>query len=248
MTRRLELSERDEALLRAVGDLRLVSGQQLRRLLFAGPGASSQNDRIARRALQRLVNHGLLWRDERRVGGLRAGSSSHVFALSAPGARALGLTRRGQERSPSLQFRDHSLAVAEVFVRLHEARYAGRLEALQASTEPTCWRPLEDGTGSSLKPDLFVTASTATEDHLAFIEVDLGSEHPAALRRKAALYRAHFASGREQAEQGVFPLVLWQATAPDRRQALAGVLADYEPFHRVVDPDELVNQLTKGGH
>lgn len=247
MTQQLDTaSSRDRAVLAAVGDLRLVSGRQLQRLYFSGPLASSQNDRIARRCLQRLTDRGLLWRAERRVGGLRAGSSSYIFALTAAGLRAIGRPPRRQQGQPSLTFLEHQLAVAEVYVHLHEALHGGALAALSIETEPTCWRSLDDGSSGVLKPDLFVVASTADEDRLAFIEVDNGTEHAAALDRKTALYRGHWQSGREQRQQGVFPIVLWQATSPARREELKRLLARDEArsLHRVVSGGGLIRQLT----
>ena len=43
--------------------------------------------RVCRRVLQRLVELGLLARTERRVGGVRAGSGSHTYLLTAAGRR-----------------------------------------------------------------------------------------------------------------------------------------------------------------
>lgn len=241
MTRQLEhLSERDEAVLQSVGQLRLVTGLQLQRLCFSGSEASSQNPRIARRCLQRLTDHRYLWRATRRVGGLRAGSASYIYGL---GARST--PGRSQRAEPSLTFVRHQLAVAEVYVRLHEARKSGELAELLIETEPSCWRVIEDGSGSTLKPDLFVVASTAASDHLAFVEVDNGTEHAAAIDRKTALYRAYWQSGREQERQGVFPVVLWQAEAPERRADLQRLLKRSEAsrLHLVVKPAQTVAWL-----
>ncbi len=245
------LSGRDEQLLRDVMDLRLVSGGQLQRLCFAGPSASSHNARIARRTLQRLVDRGLLQRLERRVGGLRAGSSSYVYAITPGGAAAIGRqSSRGQTNQPSLTFLRHQLAVGDVFVALRSALNRGQLESLVIQTEPSCWRPLDDGSGGVLKPDLFVVAGGGEAELLAFIEVDNGTEHAAALARKLALYRAHYDSGREQAAEGVFPEVLWLSNEPSRRSRLDHAFAragGHAGLHRALDPSSAINYITKGG-
>lgn len=61
-----------------------------------------------------------------------------------------------------------------------------------------------------LKPDLFVRvgAGSASEDRW-FIEVDLATEASGTLRTKATRYLAHYRSGNEQTEHGVYPRVLW---------------------------------------
>ena len=253
MNRQLEeaLSDRDLKLLSDVADLRLVTGGQLRRLAFSGPGASSENTRIARRTLERLTNRGLLQRLHRRVGGIRAGSSSYVYAVTPAGAAAVGRqVGRGRVRQPSLTFLAHQLAVAEVVVELRTARAAGLLQDLYVETEPNCWRALDDGSGSLLKPDLFVTAAIESDELLAFIEVDNGTEHAAALSRKTALYQAHFMSGREQAAEGVFPEVLWLAEDEARRSQLRDLCqrTGHPPgLHRVLAPEQLLNYVMKGG-
>lgn len=224
----LELGDRDRALLMAVGSLRFMTGGQLQGLFFnPDSGYGSDNPRIARRTLQRLTDHGLLLRLERRVGGVRAGSSSYLYALSPRGGRLIGLpVGRGRRREPSLTFVRHTLAIADVAVQLQLARQAGQLEALQLQLEPACWRDLGGMDGVWLKPDLFVLAATSEHEHLAFVEVDNGSEHGPALLRKAWLYERYFRSGREQARHGTFPRVLWLAPDAARVQRLSSVLQE----------------------
>lgn len=246
-----ELSERDQQLLRDVGDLRLVSGSQLQRLAFGNSSTQSHNARIARRTLQRLTDLGLLQRLQRRVGGIRGGSSSFVYALTSSGARAIGRqVGRGQAQEPSLTFLTHQLAVAEVVVELREACGSGHLEGLRIETEPRCWRSLDDGRGSALKPDLFFVAALPAEEVLAFVEVDNGTEHAAALARKTALYAAYYARGREQRTEGVFPEVLWLSTSERRRTQLRAACdrqVGTSGLHHVLAPEQLLHYITKGG-
>lgn len=243
------LSERDRRLLIDVADLRLVTGSQLQSLIFSGPQASSSNDRIARRSLERLTRVGLVKRLHRRLGGIRAGSSSYVYAITPAGARAIG-RQVGRVHEPQLTFLTHQLAIAQVVVDLRAARDRGLIQELRIETEPVCWRSLDDGSGSILKPDLFVSAATTTEEFLAFVEVDNDTEHAAALDRKTALYRAHYAGGREQQAEGIFPEVLWLAE-DERRRAQLRVACDRQAglsgLHRVLTPEGLIRYITEGG-
>jgi Replication-relaxation len=241
--RSASLGGRDRAVLSTVGSLRLVTGGQLQRLFFSGEHGSA-NQRIARRVLQQLTDLGLLLRLERRVGGIRAGSSSYVYALSPRGGRAIQLeVGRGRQREPSLTFVRHTLAVAETCVRLHEARRAARIDTLDIQPEPRCWRSLGGYSGGILKPDLFVVAAAGNEEHLAFVEVDNGTEHGPAILRKAHVYELYFRSGREQSRHGVFPRVIWLVPDERRRDRLRQVLGSDRGLtaglHRVslqVDP------------
>ena len=58
-------------------------------------------------------------------------------------------------------------------------------------------------------------SSTDYDDHW-FVEVDLGTESLPTLLRKCGQYEAYRASGIEQAQLGVFPMVLWVFNRADR--------------------------------
>lgn len=245
------LSDRDVATLRLVGELKLVTGGQLRRLVFGDPSASSQNARIARRILNRLTEDRLLKRLVRRLGGFGGGSSSYIYALSPAGARACGLPPVRHREDPSLTYLHHTLAISETYTQLFEAKYAEQIQQLDVVVEPATWRDLGDGSGSLLKPDLFVELTTATEDVVAYIEIDLATEHVGAIRRKLALYAAHRATGRDVQRYGVTPLVVWSVPNLERLRQMERYLqpeANKNPgLHQVVVADQLITQLTKGG-
>jgi len=143
------------------------------------------------------------------------------------------------------------LAVSELFVELHEAARAGRFELVSIQVGTSCWRPLGDGTGRALKPDLFIHLATETEELFAYVEVDLATEHRGAIRRKLALYQAHRSTGRDQERLGVFPLVIWSVPDPIRAERMREYLASEEHrspgLHHVVLAQDFINQLTKGG-
>jgi hypothetical protein len=83
---RVGLSERDKAVLAAIGALHVVGTGQLRRLLFWDL-TDQGSMRAAQRSLARLHTAGLVERLDRRIGGMRPGSSVYLRRLSNAGAR-----------------------------------------------------------------------------------------------------------------------------------------------------------------
>jgi len=219
------LSERDNAVLRSVSDLRFVSGAQLARMHFAGGDDSALSARNARRALLRLVRLDVLARLPRAVGGVRSGSAGFVYHLGLAGQRLAaerGWQTKHRGRRPHVPgrlFLAHSLQVAELHTLLIEADRSGRLELLELAAEPACWRSCGGAGGQQriLKPDSYVRLGAGEYEDSWFIEVDMGSEGSQALERKLGDYLAYEASGTEQAERGVFPKALW--LAPDAERA-----------------------------
>lgn len=216
------LSERDWALLTTLDQHGYLTTLQLQRMHFADHATSDAAGRVCRRVLQRLAEHRVIEHLERRVGGIRAGSASYVWRVGPIGDRLLTQSAAGpraRRKEPSLHHLDHRLAVAETHIRLLEASRDHRWELLRVQLEPASWRPFLTigGARSVLKPDLYaVTAVGDFEDHW-FIEVDRGTESLPTLLRKCAQYEAYRATGAEQRDHGVFPLVLW--LLPDDRRA-----------------------------
>jgi hypothetical protein len=214
---RRELTERDLQVLQFVADWRLATGAQLRRRFFAGNVHPPQTAaRRARRALALLVEDRILERLPRRVGGLRAGSESFVYAVGRSGERLLA-TRSVARRltTPGDRYVAHTLDVTELAVRLHEHHDRGELDLIAIEAEPACWRPFV-GPGAArlvLKPDLFVRIGVGALEDRWFIEVDRGTEAAGTLTEKAKRYLMHLRSGAEQRDHGVYPRVLW--TVPD---------------------------------
>ena len=118
-----------------------------------------------RRALVRLAALDCLARLPRRIGGGRSGSDDSVYRLGLAGQRVaiqngwLSAARTRRSAIPGSMFVAHALAVADVHVQLVEADRLGRLELIERSAEPACWRSFGGNgivAGRQLKPDSFV--------------------------------------------------------------------------------------------
>ncbi len=215
------LSERDRRILEHVAQLRLLRARQIQSLLFPDEqhASAATAARCCRRVLERLTRDRLLVRLERRVGGVRAGSASFIYAIGPIGHRViqpLGTRRRLTE--PSYRFVDHTLAIADLLVELTIHARAGTWELVQWESEPNSWRDVVTLGGTiTLRPDLFLVLAVNEYELRWFIEVDRATEHLPAITRKCRLYNTYYRSGGEQQRHGVFPRVLW--IAPDEQRA-----------------------------
>ncbi|MGD0272922.1 MAG: replication-relaxation family protein [Gaiellaceae bacterium] len=213
--------------------LRLLRADQVRRLFFSEIESETGGARLCRRALAHLVEEGLLRRLERRVGGTRAGSSGHLYATTAAGARLLaywngaGVASNRGAHEPGAAFASHTLAIADLYVSLVEASRSSALELLGFETEPACWRAYTTALGAraTLKPDALVRLAHGDYEYVSFVEIDCGTEGRGALLRKAHAFLSYFRTGREQAETGVFPRVVWIASQATRAKFLTAIFA-----------------------
>lgn len=253
---RESLSERDEAVLQAVADHRFLTTRQVELLVFTTHATALSAARTCRRVLRRLAGLRVLRHLERRVGGVRAGSASFVWALGPVGDRLAREHRseraRGRSHEPSQRFLAHTLAIADAHVRLVQAAHGGQLDLVTVQTEPQCWRRYTGGHGalSVLQPDLYVVTGAGEYEDCAFLEIDLGNEHLPTLLSKCQQYQSYRASGAEQRDGGVFPVVVWVMSTLDRVQRLRAALASTpgieSDLFQVTKPDHLVALLAGG--
>lgn len=218
-----DLSEREQAILRSLDDFRFLTSGQIQFLHFHNHSTPTAAGRIARRVLKRLNELRIIEHLQRRIGGIRAGSSSYVWRVGPVGDRLLRQEStesvRARRKEPSMRHLDHCLTIAECAIAAVTTSRAGALELIQTQTEPNCWRTYLGAGGSReiLKPDLELTTASGEFEDRWFIEVDRSTESIPTVLRKCAQYVRYRRIGREQAEYGVFPLVVW--VVPDEKRA-----------------------------
>lgn len=249
------LSDRDRQVVRDVVRLRFLTAGQLARLHFAGIPQPTTRVRRVQRSLGRLVEQGLLLRLNRRVGGVRAGSSSYTYAPTAEVIRLAafldgqGIPAARTVYEPGSSFVDHCVAGSELFVRLIEAQRAGHVDLLEHQSEPACWRSYLSSSGArlSLRPDAFVALGVGELEQRSFVEIDRGTEGTTALRRKLQTYLAYWRSGVEQQAHGVSPRVVWRVLSPRRQDVLTALITELPATSRslfvVRQPERMLEAL-----
>lgn len=246
------LSTRDWEILRFLSTQTFASTIQLRRVHFWAHTNEPAATRACLRVLHRLLEHRLVGRLERRIGGVRHGSAGFIWHLDVAGER---LTRpadtpRRYIREVSTTFLDHTLAITETVATLHELTRTDALRLNRLEVEAAAWRSFlsPHDTTTILKPDLYVTLSSPEYDDHWYIEVDRGTESVApVLLYKCRTYAVYKATGRAQAEHGVFPRVLWVVPTQRRVDRLTatihgdGTLPDR--LFTVITPERFVETL-----
>ncbi len=213
------LSDRDREVIHSVASHRFLTGKQLARFHFKDHSSVATGERVCREVLGRLTRYGVLRRLQRRVGGVRAGSASFVYALGVAGRRLVGESVARRVGEPSPAFLEHTLAIAEVHLALRDVADRGDFELIQVEIEPVCWRSYLSSVGGRerIRPDLYVVSARGDFEYCWFLEIDLGSEHKPTLIRKCRQYEAYWRSGLEQQRSGTFPLIVW--VTPDKKRA-----------------------------
>ena len=231
-TLRSLVNVRDMKILGHIREHRFLTTKQIQRLQFWDHASQGAAIRACVRVLTRLRLRALIYKLERQIGGLHAGSGSYVWGIDDAGDRLLraqpeSLTaKRARTFEPTPLFLAHTLAIAETRVLLEEAAHEQQLELLSVTTEPSNWRTFigRGGSPQVLKPDLHaITATGEFEDHW-FIEIDNGTESLPTLLTKCLTYQRYFETGIEHAATGVFPAVVWIIADLRRRERLLGAI------------------------
>ncbi len=224
-----DLSDRDWAVLNAIRAFHYLTSRQLARQHFGMSEPTAPVPRRVNRVMGRLRDLGLVATLQRRIGGVRAGSSGLVWCVTNRGSRALEHhfnTPRGSRvriTEPTATFLEHTLAIAETVISVQEATRSGDPKLVATVTEPSVWveylGPL--GAKKTLKPDLGATTITAGfEDHW-FFEVDRDTEPPHRIVTKCLQYQEHRAG-----VDGLYPAVVWVVPTSKRQTQLRQRLAD----------------------
>jgi hypothetical protein len=126
------------------------------------------------------------------------------------------------------------------------------MELIAFDAEPGCWRNYfgPGGARSILKPDAMAVVGVGDYEDRYFIEADCSTEHCPHITAKAKAYVRYWKSGREQAESGVFPYVLWVGPDPKRAAFLVDVLSALDPEYwqlfLVATADTAARQMATG--
>lgn len=227
------LTPLDRSVVGLVARTRLCSGGQLERL-FWNQGKPDSDARQARKVLSRLTAWRLLDRLPRRVGGRRAGSRGFLYTLGPAGVRLLARQTGVRMRrlvTPGDRYVRHVLSCTELVVCLEEATRRDDLDVIEIQSEPQCWRGFIGPFGSRLvlKPDLFVRIGVGALEDRWMIEVDLATEARGTLTAKFKRYLAHYRSGAEQRDHGIYPRVLWAVPSQRRAAQIHDVMRTLPP-------------------
>lgn len=254
------LSERDWGIVASTRTYRFLTTRQLTRMHFAPNGVTGRIPRAANLALSRLRGLGLLANLARRIGGVRAGSSAHVWTVTDTGHRLLAWRdhkprgARVRPYEPSSTFLEHTIAIAEVVLDLTEAATTRQITVSRVELEPAAWRTYLDRSGATLhlKPDLAVTTMTDEYEDAWFIEVDRDTEPPGRIVHKCLQYQDYRRSSTEQRKRGVFPAVVWVVPNQRRHHQLRARI-DTEPqidqrLFTIITPDQLGELIAAGAN
>lgn len=255
----LELSTQETNILQLLTQIKYATTKQLARLYFTDSISQSTSLRRANLATKKLWVKHYITHLERRIGGVRAGSGSYVWRLTTQGLKAIKQTHqtmtipRQNKYEPTWHHLEHTLAITEIYVLLHELNRQRKIQAIDKfQFEPNCWRGwLDNHAGRMiLKPDCYIEISL--DDYLDsyFIEVDKNTESLARVINKCKQYIRYYNLNLEQKDTGVFPLVLW--VTPDDKRKLAiekriqHDLQDYWDLFQVVTLDDFQDFIAGG--
>jgi protein involved in plasmid replication-relaxation len=221
------LTTRERVILETTYHCRLITKAHIQRLFFPTTKSADSARRMCDRTLRRLTNRHILNRLPQRVQEGAAGQV-YVYALGSVGMKLLSPGPISSfARHPSFYFVEHTLALTELYVQLHEKTSGKTRKLLSIETEPNCWRRFTSK-GGALKPDMFVSLGRAEDEFSCFIELDRGTIHSPWITKKAREYEQYYRTGIEQSLHGVFPQVLWLVSDDRRRQFLETIL---QPFN-----------------
>jgi hypothetical protein len=245
------LNNKDKAVLCSLKMCQYLKTNQIGMLHFGNTPNTTAGLRAANRTLTKLYKLGLIQPLKRRIGGVRAGSTSYVWSLNMAGTELLRLNGKAPAQSrkrvaePTYIFLNHTLAVSELYVQLRT-----RTNLIKAEFEPDCWRTYNNcfGVSVTLKPDLYAITTNGDYEDYWFFEVDLDTEAPTRIIRKCENYGRYFLTGIEQKNSGVFPKVAWIVPDEKRKNTLqrhiCENLSEYADLFVVAVADELTTLIS----
>ena len=252
-----DITDRDRHILKSLQNCRYLTTLQIARL-YCGQSINKRAAvRAADRSLTRLRDHNLIRSLQRRIGGVRAGSGSFVWALTPSGFKLLQLRaadnpQRKFFREPTLHFMTHTLVISEAWLQLHEICCKNNMTLARVQFEPDCWRwyTTKGGRKAVLKPDLYAVTQGGGYEDCWFIEIDCDTETIARVMDKCDRFLEYLRTGAEQKQTGVFPNVVWIVPDEKRKNSVLKHLRMQYPHDQnvflVILPDELEPLITGG--
>ena len=251
---------KDKVILSSLQSCRYLTSNQISRLHYNNYANESAGLRSAQRNLVKLRDCGMIVPLDRRIGGVRAGSGSYIWALTESGVWLLHFgdedyTPRKRFFEPTLNFLKHTLEVSETFVQLTEICRRRKAALIRAELEPSCWRSYtgEDGKPATMKPDMYAVTGDGGYEDSWFIEVDMNTQSPSVVLEKCRRYVLYCVSGLEQRQHGVFPLVVWLVYSKSRKAKIEQYIADCREMSEkskaiftVIMPDEFETLILGG--
>jgi len=252
-----QLNEKDRQILLSIHKCRYLTTQQIKRLHFNNPTSQIAAIKAANRNLAKLRDYGLIGALTRRIGGVRAGSSSYIWALRPAGFRLMCMSNPDGKPckrflEPSPYFLKHTLAVSEAYLQIVEICACRSLELRMAQIEPECWRPhpASGGKTAVLKPDLFAVTINGEYADSWFVEIDLATEPYTAVLEKCGRYLRYYQTGAEQKRHGGFPQVVWVVPDEKRKNSIQERISDEyikaPKIFVVIIPEELEPLIASG--
>lgn len=199
--RPIHLTDRDVEVLEALNVHRILSGDQLRRLVFECSGSR------VRRRLRALYDHGFIERIS-LVAQPARGIPPFVYSLTRRGAEALqelDIPADGGGNDVGLQYARHRLNVNDVFITFTQAVRNTPYTVRNWRHEQELKIPTNDGRGRvervehhtlrtslSFLPDAYFELELGDGSSFAFfVEVDLATHSQRVWRERAKLYTAY---------------------------------------------------------
>ena len=236
-----QLTDKDKAILRTLRDAKCLFTYHIRKLFYYDAKNVRSGSRSTQFTLKRLKEYGLVdVMVDRRIGGVRAGSSSYIWYLTEQGNRLLNLSQKYKDDVPKrTRFMEpadstlgHRMAISECFVQLNELEHEGKLAIKEVAFEPNNWHYFDfKGKNEILKPDLFIVTSHDGYEYRFFVEIDLSTESIDTVLKKCIRYHKYLQTDTEQKAYGVFPFVLWIVKDEKRKTKLEHAIRTHLKNH-----------------
>jgi len=249
MTLHKTMKEKELDILWNTRKYHFLTTAHIKRLHFKAGTTDAANLRAANKCMKRLRELGLVAPLERRIGGVRAGSSALIWHLTEPGERLLWLDEpdkkhtRKRFEEPSADFLHQTLAVAEAAVSIITlAECQDGLSIRRLDTDFSYVVRYRDET-ISIKPGLYVVLHWDGYEYHWFVETAPYWDIVRNLVRRTEKYCKVYQQGAFQGQVGVFPLTVFMLPDDEQKikleQTINEQMPDYIRLFRFTTQDAL---------